>query len=288
MTAPRTTNRLYPVRPPQGVALRAACLLLGLLATALVVATALAPLEPAPEDPARPRLARESVAVPAALSVALPHAGVSPSPAPVHALPAAAAPESDTAPRPAGDRPRPGTERAFYEQDLRLAARPGALAGRARQLFLDGEGSDPERVAALRALWDSATPGADEWFALALRAPPDAPAPPGAHSVGEFALGFLRGRAAREPAALELLAELASDATAPCSLRRGAAVVVAATADLPRLRLLATDVAADDDPDFRAALARAAARNDAAEAATLFTAGESCYGRAVGASGAQP
>ena len=273
MTTPRRTRRRDAQRPPQRVALRAACLLLGLAAAALVASEALAPREPAAEE--RAEVERASLAAEFAVPeqpVALPQSSV--SPVPVRAQPVAATPELDAAPRPAGDPPRPGTERAFYEQDLQLAQRPGALAERARQLFLGGEGSDPERVAALRALWDSATPGAEEWFALALRPPPDAPAPQGALSVGEFALGFLRERAAREPAALELLAQLASDATAPLALRRGAAVSVAATADPLRLRRLATDVAADDEPDFRAALARAAALNDAAEAVTLFTLGE--------------
>jgi hypothetical protein len=274
MTAPRRTRRRDAQRPPQRVVLRAACLLLGFAAAALVVSAALATHEPAPEK--RPLVAQASLgaeaAAPATRPVALPQSRVSPSS--VDAKPVAATPGFDAARRPAGDRPRPGTERAFYEQDLQLAKCPGALAERAQTLFVGGEGSDPERVAALRALWDSATPGAEEWFALALRPPPDAPAPQGALSVGEFALGFLRERAAREPAALELLTQLASDVTAPRALRRGAAVGVAATADPLRLRRLATDVAADDEPDFRAALARAAARNDAAEAATLFTPGE--------------
>ena len=274
MTALRTTRRRDAPRPPQGVALRAAFLVLGLAATALLASAALAPREPAPQE--RLDVARASPAAEAtgldALPVAPPRESASPSPA--HAPAVAAAPEPDFVPQPAGDPPRPGTERAFYEQDLRLAARPGALAERARQLFVGGEGSDPERVAALRALWDSATPGADEWFALALRPAPDAPAPQGALSVGEFALGFLQKRAAREPAALELLAQLPSDATAPRALRRGAAVSVAAAGDPLRLRRLATDVAAEDDPAFRADLARAAARNDAAEAASLFTSGE--------------
>lgn len=274
MTAPRKTRRRDAQRPPQGVALRAACLLVGFVVAALLASAALASREPAPEQ--RSQAARASFAAeagaPAALPVAL--ALASDSPSSVRAQPCASAPESDAARPPAGDPPRPGTERAFYEQDLRLATHPGALAERARQLFLGGEGSDPERVAALRALWDSATPGADEWFALALRPPPDAPAPQGALSVGEFALGFLQKRAAREPAALELLAQRASDASAPLALRRAAAVSVVATADPVRLRRLATDIAADDDPDFRAALARAAALNDAPEAATLFTSGE--------------
>jgi|GEM_PF-4998607 len=277
MTARHTRRRRAAQRPPQGVALRAACLVLGFAGAGLLAAAALTPRAPAPEEPARPPVARASIAAAAAASaarpVALPHAGIAPSPALVRAPAVAAAPPSDTA-KPAGDAPRPGTERAFYEHDLRLAACPGALAERARQLFLGGEGSDRERVAALRALWDSATPGAEEWFSLALRPPPDAPAPQGTLSVGEFALGFLSDRAAREPAALEVLAQLAADSAALRALRRGAAVSVAATADVTRLRRLATDVAADDDPDFRAALAGAAALNDAAEAATLFTVDE--------------
>jgi len=247
---------------------------LGFAAAALLASEAVGPRESVPEERSRVGLANRAAeaAAPAALHAALPHASVSPSS--VDALPCAAAPEPDATPQPARDPPHPGTERAFYEQDLQLATQPGALAARARQLFLGGEGSDSERVAALRALWDSATPGAEEWFALALRPPPDAAAPQGALSVGEFALGFLRKRAAREPAALELLARLPSDATAPCALRRGAALSVAATADPLRLRRLATDVATDADPDFRAQLARAAAQNDAAEAATLFSLGE--------------
>ena len=273
MTAPRTRRRRAAQRLPRDVVLRAACLVVGLAAVALLASAGLSPREPAHEQPARLPVVQATVAAevaPTSWPAALPQVGVTPSPTIVRAPPAAA----DPAPQPAGDPPRPGTERAFYEADLLLAARPGALAERARRLLLGGEGSDPERVAALRALWDSATPGAEEWFAVALRPPPDAPAPNGALSVGEFALGFLQARASREPTALELLVQLASDSGAPRALRRGAAVAVAAEADAPRLRRLATDVAADDAPDFRAALARAAALNDAPEATALFTIGE--------------
>jgi hypothetical protein len=244
-------------------------LLLGCAAAALV---GLASRQPGSTEISR--LAQPRVAAPATLPAVRTYANVLPSAADGHEPRVAAAREPASAPRPAGDRPHPGTERAFYEQDLQLASRPGALAERARQLLLGGEGCDPERVAALRALWDSATPGAGDWFAVALRPPPDAPAPQGALSVGEFALGFLGARASREPAALELLAALPSDAAAPRALRRGAAVSVAAAADVPGLRRLVEDVATDEDPDFRKALARAAARNDAPEAAALFTSGD--------------
>ncbi|HEX5010714.1 MAG TPA: hypothetical protein VFY71_09950 [Planctomycetota bacterium] len=268
----RSTRRRAAQRPPQGVALRAAWLLLGVAAVALVARAALAPGEALPADRSRP--ARVGVTTPVALPGSPPGAFASASPAAADVPLVAAAPAPARAPPPPGDRPLPGTERAFYEQDLQLAQRPGALAERARQLFVGGESSDPERVAALRALWDSATPGAEDWFAVALRPPPDAPAPRGALSVGEFALRFLSLRAAREPAALDLLTQLPSDATAPRALRRGAAVSVAAVADVPALRRLREDVATDDEPDFRADLARAAARNDLPEAAALFTSGE--------------
>ena len=288
MSADRNRRRRAEPRPPRGVALRATCLLLGFAAAALLAGAALAPHEPSDELPAQPQPAPARRAAAAALAAALPPVDSAASPAAVRAAAGGAAAPRDAAPRAEADAPRPGTERAFYEQDLLLAARPGALAERARQLFVDGEGADRERVAALRALWDSATAGAADWFALALRAPPEAPPPRGTLSVGEFAVGFLGDRAAREPAALELLAQLTADSAAPRALRRSAALSVAATADAARLRRLATDVAADDDPDFRAALARAAARNAAPEAATLFTSGTSCYGRADGASGEQP
>jgi hypothetical protein len=287
MTAHRTTRQRTTHRDKPGVAALAACLVLGLVATALVAAAALAPREPAHETSARPTWARATVAGPALANTALTDPIVSPPPTPVRARASAAMPGSDTLPRPARDPPRPGTERAFYEQDLLLAARPGALDERARQLFVDGQGGEPERVAALRALWDSATPGADAWFALALR-PPEDRTSQRALAVAEFALVFLHERAAREPAALDLLAQLVSDAAAPRALRRGAALSVAALADPRGLRRLATDVAADGDPDFRAALARAAARNDSAEAATLFTSGASCYGPAFGAADRSP
>src|SRR5688572_6432447 len=148
MSAPRRIRRRDTQRPLQGRAPGAACLVLGCAAAGLLVSAALATREPAPE--ARPPIARASLAAQTTAPVALPAALLqgSPSPSSVGAQPAAAASASDAAPPPAGDAPRPGTERAFYEQDLRLAARPGALVERARQLFLGGEGSDPERVAA--------------------------------------------------------------------------------------------------------------------------------------------
>jgi hypothetical protein len=289
MPTPRTSRRRAAPRSPPGVALRVACLVLGFAAVALTAAAALAPREPTSE---RSEAAGPSMAAVTGASVVqaapLPHDEISPSPSRIRVPPVAQASSCDTSPSPSGAAPRPGTERAFYEQDLRLAARPGALAERARQLFRGGEGSDRERVAALRALWDSRTPGAETWYALALRPPPDAPAPRGTLSVGEFALGFLHERAAREPAALELLAQLAGDVTAPRSLRRSAALSVAATGDAPQLRRLATDIAGDDDPDFRAALAKAAALNDAAQAASLFTTEASCYGPSIGATDARP
>src|SRR5262245_55546837 len=140
MSTTLETRRRAAQRAPQGAALQGAVLLLGLAAAVLMESLALAPPEPAAEEPARPQPARASVTGDAR-AAALPEAEVSPAPVAVSASSAAAAPGWDKAPQAAGDPPRAGTERAFYEQDLRLAARPGALAERARQLFVGGGGS---------------------------------------------------------------------------------------------------------------------------------------------------
>ena len=223
------------------------------------------------------RPATEAPRAPAASADPAPAlAGDAASPLPAPRAPtfgvAATAPAPGPSLEPPRSPPRPGTERAFYEDDLRLAARPGALAGRARQLF-EGPGGDIERVAVLRALWDGADPDAGAWFGRALRPPADATPPMGRVSVAEFALVFLQDRAAREPAAMDLIAGLVPDVRAPLALRRSAAESVAALGDVNRLRQLSADLAGLPDPAFRAAVASASRRNEnATEAAELFAA----------------
>jgi hypothetical protein len=260
----------------------------GLLVAGLAAAATLAPQGAPANELAEAAAVRSERADPAALPQAsLVAVEAAPAEAPSPSL-VACAPDSDAAPQSGRAPPRPGTERAFYASDLVLATRVGALAEHTRRLFEQG-GHDDERVAALRALWDTTTPGAERWFAAALRPAADEVPPPGRLSVGEFTLGFLQQRAAREPAALQLLAQLVSDPAAPLALRRGAAQTVAATGDEPRLATLAADVAVIADPELSAAVARAASGNEhASEAAGLFPRAEECDSAAVGAVDGKP
>jgi hypothetical protein len=280
----RRSGRSAPRERPTALPWLAA----GLLVAGLAAAATLAPQAAPADEPAGPPAIRPERAEPAALLQAAPAAiEAAPAEAPAPSS-VACGPDGDDAPQSGRAPPRPGTERAFYASDLVLATRAGALAEHARQLFEHG-GHDDERVAVLRALWDSATPGAERWFAAALRPAADEVPPPGRLSVGEFALGFLQPRAAREPAALQLLAQLVSDPAAPLALRRGAAQTVAANGDGPRLLALAADVAVIADPELSAAVARAASGNEhASEAAGLFAPAEECDSGSVGATDGRP
>lgn len=175
-------------------------------------------------------------------------------------------------PEPAGDSPRAGTERAYYEEFLRLAGQPGEVLEQRARAILTADGPEAGKVAMLRALWDTGSQNAGAWFAHALRTPPLSDKPPSGHlSVAEFALGFLDARATREPVAMQLLADLVRDPQGHIVLRRVAAATVAAAGTVQQLRQLAADIAAEPDSALLAGVLAAAALNENGdEAARLF------------------
>jgi len=202
--------------------------------------------------------------------------------------------------------PRAGSEASFAAAFRQLAASAGgapgvALAERAEDVFGPGH-ADAERVALLQALWESGSPQAADWFARTLREPAG-PAVIGRDSLPEFALGYLTARAARDPAALALLADGVSDRGWPAVLRRRAALAVAGSGTGAQLQRLAGDVAAESDAVLLAevgALLRqrgdeerwppldAAARAEAAEAITRAAVGASDADAGESACGGDP
>ena len=120
--------------------------------------------------------------------------------------------------------PAAGSEAAHYERFLELGRRDaGALSVEAERVFGAAAVSatavpDNERVALLRALWDSGAPDAGRWFRAAILAPSER-ALPEAH-VPDFAVRFLADRAPREPAAAAALANAVAAAPPECDAAR--------------------------------------------------------------------
>jgi len=167
--------------------------------------------------------------------------------------------------------PRPESERALYEHFAAVAEQPGGkLAELAPSVFAPGH-ADAERVALLRALWDTGSPEAGTWFAHALRLPPDPDRRVTGHaSLPEFALGYLAERGGREPAAVALLADCVPAGDIPLALRRRAATTVAQFGTLPQLQRLAADLVAAGDTELNAAVGAALAGNENAAAAAGY------------------
>jgi len=113
--------------------------------------------------------------------------------------------------------PREGTEAAHYQRYLALGLRrDGSLSPAAERVFA-GEAPANERVALLRALWDSGAPDAPRWFTAALTAPGERAASQAA--VPDFAVRFLAERV-RQLGARRILTEYLAAAPEDCHAGR--------------------------------------------------------------------
>jgi len=135
--------------------------------------------------------------------------------------------------------PAEGSEAAHYQRFLELGRRDAArLSAEAERVFgTTTSVPDNERVALLRALWETGAPDAGRWFRAAILAPseralPEAPVP-------DFAVRFLAKRAPREPAAAAALADAVAAAPPECDAAR-LARAAAALEEIP------TDVSEPD------------------------------------------
>ena len=207
---------------------------LGLVALAVLAR----PERPRLEDP---RLAELATVAPGAAgsSLAEPQ-GRSPGPSTL-AGPVAmhAGPPDGRAPLPVSDDlaqerepPRADSEAAHYERFLELGRRRDGSLDALAEPVLTGAAPVDERVAMLRALWDSRAEDAAGWFKAALAAPATA-----APEVPDFAVRFLSERAVREPVARTILTEHLAHPPAGCDAARlaraGAALEPAATSQEP-------------------------------------------------------
>jgi hypothetical protein len=135
--------------------------------------------------------------------------------------------------------PREGTEAAAYARFLELGRQAdGSLSAEAARLFADGSTCpENERIALLRALWDTGAPDAGRWFLCAIATPGERERPEAA--VPDFAVGFLARRAAHEPAAVAVLSEAVASPPPECDAGRLARAVAA-------LRGVRTDAPSDE------------------------------------------
>ena len=190
------------------------------------------PAEPAAAAPAAPRQPSAARAGLGTDDVAV--LGVAPAPSRLSA-PAAISAVSDDLPQdePA---PREGTEAAAYARFLELGRQAdGSLSAEAARLFADGSTCpENERIALLRALWDTGAPDAGRWFLCAIATPGERERPEAA--VPDFAVSFLARRAAREPAAVAVLSEAVASPPPECDagrLARAAAALRGVRTDAP-------------------------------------------------------
>jgi len=122
-----------------------------------------------------------------------------------------------------------GSEAALYERFLELGRRgDGSLSAEAeRRLGAAAPAPVNERVALLRALWDSGAPDASRWFVSAIDAPDEGARAEAA--VPDFAVRFLAERAARDPAAARALADAVAAAPQGCDAARLARAAAASS-----------------------------------------------------------
>jgi hypothetical protein len=193
------------------------------------------PTEPAAAAPAAPRQPSAARAGLGTDDVAV--LGVAPAPSRLSAPTAISAVStvSDDLPQ-AEPAPREGTEAAAYARFLELGRQAdGSLSAEAARLFADGSTfPENERIALLRALWDTGAPDAGRWFLCAIATPGERERPEAA--VPDFAVGFLARRAAREPAAVAVLSEAVASSPPECDagrLARAAAALRGVRTDAP-------------------------------------------------------
>ena len=116
--------------------------------------------------------------------------------------------------------PREESEAALYLRYLELGRRGDDALVRQAESALASPWPAParERVALLRALWDSGTPDAGRWFVSAIDSPNECALAEAA--VPDFAVRFLAERAARDPAAARALADAVAAAPPECDAAR--------------------------------------------------------------------
>ncbi len=156
----------------------------------------------------------------------------------------------------------PITEQEHYEAFRALAARDPAQLADLAPGVLRGEGPDCGKVALLRVLYETRSPGLGSDFALAIAELPVRSGPHGV-SVPEFAVQFLGERAERAPEARSVLFESvwgAERAGSP-GLRARAAAHVARTASELELHRLALVLSTEEDELVRRSVASALASN---------------------------
>jgi hypothetical protein len=179
--------------------------------------------------------------------------------------------------------PEPGTERSYYEAFLReLRGDPASCAARATEVLL-GSGPDCEKVALLRAVYDTVSGERVALFSTAIATLPSE-SERGTESVPSFAVGFAAARAHGDPAARAILEAVTVDEGIALGLRRRAAASWAASASPLELRRLATQLAREGDAQLLDGAIEALSRNPhpqvAAEVSPVFTAGARRPGRA--------
>ena len=127
---------------------------------------------------------------------------------------AASGPVSDDLPQ-ESRAPRAGTEAALYEHYLALGRLADGALDVAAERVLGGPSAVDERVAVLRALWDSGSPDRGKWLKAALAETGETEP-----VVSDFAVRFLGDRAAREPEARSILADHVADSPEGCDAAR--------------------------------------------------------------------
>jgi hypothetical protein len=159
------------------------------------------------------------------------------------------------------------TEKELYEAFLQRAqGQPGSIESVAAGVLAD-DGSEPEQVALLRALYDTGSEATEQHFLHAVRTLPGVSRPEG-ESVPSFAVLFLGRRAPRDARARGLLERVAFEAPHPSpELRRRAAASLFAHATEAELRGLATHLERDADPLLVESALEALSRNPDTRAA---------------------
>ena len=141
----------------------------------------------------------------------------------------------------------PRTEREFYQAFKgRETSQPGWLAAQARSV-LDKKGPDCEKVAMLRALYDTGSPEATELLLLAVRTLPDRSTPQG-ESIPSFVVSLMSDHALGDARARDVLHQIAFDREgAPLAGRRRAAARFVQFATPEERGALEPELAREDD-----------------------------------------